>query len=130
MGPPTATIRKVAVPIIVTAIATVMAYPGILTLARGAPLEDGITQIVVGLLTLLLYIGFKLIDRILVVFELGARAESWAILALLAAVIGINAVLIYTVPDSVEAVGLLVVCIIGALIVLIDPNGKRSNSEV
>ncbi|QLG48739.1 hypothetical protein [Natrinema halophilum] len=129
MSPSTNNIRKAAVPIVVMVIATIMMYPGIQTLLRGAPLENGITQIVVGLLTLILYLGFKLIERISVTSGFGTKDERSAILALLASIIGINAVLIYAVPDSPEAVGMLIVCVIGALVVLFDLDGRRFSSQ-
>lgn len=124
----TAVIRKVELPVFVVVGAGLIMYPEIQTLVRGAPLGSGITDIAVGVLTILVYVGLKVIAWASP-SESVTWTETWATVALLTAAIGINAVLIYTVPDSLEAVGMLIVCAVGALIFLVDPNGARSSPQ-
>lgn len=122
-------IRKVAVPVVVIVAAGILMYSEILTLLRGEPLGSGISDIVVGVLALLLYLGFALVERTSITGGIGEAGEKWSIVALLTAAIGINAVLIYTVPDSPEAVGMLVVCAVGVLIILFGAPNRRSSSQ-
>lgn len=129
MSLPTATLREAAVPIVVISIAGVVMYPEVQTLIRGDPLGSGITDIVVGVLTLLLYAGLELINWTSDTSGTVTRTERLSVLVLLTAVIGVNAVLIYAVPGSLEAIGMIVVCIVGALVVLFEPDGKRSSSR-
>jgi|AntDeeMetagen134_2_1112570.scaffolds.fasta_scaffold01557_4 hypothetical protein len=121
-------IRKIQFPVFVVVGVGSLIYPEIRTLVRGGPLGSGITDIVVGVLTILLYVGLEVIARASP-SESVTWAETWATVALLTVVIGINAVLIYAIPDSLEAVGMLVVCTVGALLFLVDPNGARSSPQ-
>lgn len=124
-----ATIRTVVVPVAVLAAAAIIMYPEIRTLLRGDPPGSGIADIIVGLLTILLYLGLELISRLSTISRFEARSERWAVLALLTMITGINVVLIYTVGESPAAVGMVVVCIVFALFMLVSPNTDQPSSQ-
>lgn len=119
------TVRKSATPIFVAVIVVIITYQEIRSLAQGASLGNGITDIVVGAMIIGLYTALEGIRRASDASRFDDRVERLATLALLTTIIAASAVLIYTVPNSPEAVGMLVVCVVGALVVIFRSPGQQ-----
>ena len=124
-----APVRKIIGYVVVTSLFVSLVYPAVLGPIRGEPLDNWMSEIIVALLIVLLYGGSEFIDRLSIASRYGSNAHRAAIVALLTGISGICAVLIYAVPDSPAAIGLLAACGIGAiLIVLFGGNEKQSRS--
>ncbi|WP_220132767.1 hypothetical protein [Halorhabdus salina] len=86
------------------------------------------SEIIVALLIVLLYGGLELIDRLSLASRYGSNADRAAIVTLLTAISGTCAVVIYTVPDSPAAIGLLAACGIGAILIVLFGGNKKQSS--
>jgi len=128
MNRPATAVREIGLPVFVFVTSGVILYPELLTLVRGDPLGAGISDIVVGILSLSLYACFESLDRISKADGLDVQTERWASIVLLTAAAAINVVVISAVPDSPEALGMLLVCVAGIVVMLVNAPADPSSS--
>lgn len=95
-------------------------YPEAQQLVGGEPLGDGLARLVTGTLTLLLVLGLHVLEWAERNRSLSHLHGNIALLALCAGVILGNSLVLYYLPDALEAVGMLVVTVPAVLLVIRD----------
>lgn len=104
-------------------------HPELRQLIRDEPIGNGISELIVGALALSLVFGIRVIDWAGKKKHLSHVQDDVALLALVSVVIGGNLLVLYYIPDSPEAIGVLLVIIPGALIVLHDTLSRVTSSD-
>ena len=102
----------------------VVVYPEVSQLVRGEPIGDGISNLLVGGLVVLLFLGLKGLDWVGRSVQLSETQDRLAILAFFGGLIGGCVLILAYFPDTPAAIGLLVPTVLGALLVIRDVASK------
>jgi hypothetical protein len=102
----------------------VVVYPEVSQLVRGEPIGDGISNLLVGGLVILLFLGLEGLDWVGRSVQLSETQDRLAILAFLGGIIGGCGLILAYFPDTPAAIGVLVPTVLGAFLVIRDVVSK------
>lgn len=97
-----------------------LTYPELSQLIREEPIGDGISELIVGVLALFLIFGLAVLDWVENRQLLNHVQENIAMLTVVSVAIGGSLLVLYYMPHSPEAIGILLVAVPAALLVLRD----------
>ncbi|QDX41056.1 hypothetical protein [Salarchaeum sp. JOR-1] len=104
-------------------------YPELAQVIEGESIGDGISIVAFGALALALIFGIQTISWARERGRLNDVQSNFALLSLTTIVIVGNLVVLYYVPDTPEAIGVLVVTVLTALLVLRDTLSESDPSK-
>lgn len=97
-----------------------LTYPELSQLLGNEPIGDGISELIVGALALVLIFGLVILDWVENRQILNHVQGNFAMLAVISVAIGGSLLVLYYIPNSPEAIGILLVAIPAAALVLRD----------
>lgn len=112
--------RSVLLTILCTLGVFALTFPELTQLIREEPIGDGISELIVGALALILISGLQVLDWVENRRLLTHRQGNFAVLPMISIAIGGSLLVLYYIPDSPEAIGILLVAVPAALLILRD----------
>lgn len=98
----------------------VFVYPELSQLVRGEPIGDGVSDLLVGGLVILLIVGLNVLDWAGSSVHLSETQDRFAALALFGGIIGGCLLILAYFPDTPAAIGVLIPAVPATLLVIRD----------